>query len=274
MAGDGVVLPRVPVRAVTAHLTGWLTDEEIEVTRARIPSHMWDVEYELQEPSIEGRAIDAAKVVAAFDKTLGEWEGDAGEYIEVEAPDPDGVYVTGVDWAKSQDWTVVTTFRVDVRPWRCVAWIRLGRQPWPSMVAAYERRLSRFTPPPNDRTGYLRSSHDATGVGAVVDDYLEFEYQGQTPEPVVMVGQTRADLFSDYIAGIEDDAIRYPFIRWVFDEHRYCRVDDLVRSGRDFHPPDSVVAGAMAWRNREAVAGGVAAPVGAEQSSKWRRGGR
>jgi hypothetical protein len=32
---------------------GWLSEEQIEATRSRVPAAMWDAEYELQEPSPE-----------------------------------------------------------------------------------------------------------------------------------------------------------------------------------------------------------------------------
>lgn len=250
---------------------GWLSAAEVERTRATVPSAMWDIEYELGEPSIEGRAIDGEKVEALFDPDLGRFDGDVGQYIEIEEPDPDGVYVTGVDWAKKQDWTIIATFRTDVRPWRCVAWERLGRMPWPVMVRRYEERLRRFPPEVDDKRRILRTAHDATGVGGVVEDYLEYEQGGWQPEPVTLVGQTRSDIFTDYIAGIENDALRYPMIGFAYDQHRYCTLDDLFRTGHQFHAPDSFVAGAMAWFCRSSTGPvGTAGPATAESPSKFR----
>jgi hypothetical protein len=105
---------------------------------------MWATEYDLQEPSFEGRAIDQAKVEWAFDPSLGEVDGEENrEYIFEGAAPTRTPYVTGIDWAKEQDWTIIATFRTDVTPWRCVAWRRTGRRPWPVLVGYAEARMDR-----------------------------------------------------------------------------------------------------------------------------------
>ena len=250
---------------------GWLADDEIVSTKGRIPQHMWDVEYELQEPNVEGRAVDFEAIEEAFDPALGVFEGAEGELIVIEEPIDGAIYYTGVDWAKEQDWTVIATFRIrEDGVWLCVAWQRLGRRRWPVMVEAYEDRLSDYTPGVDDVRRQLTTAHDSTGVGDVIDDYLEFTKGGYTPDGIVMAGQRRAGLFSDYTAAIEDGAILYPRIRFAYDEHRYTTVADLYGSGRANHPPDSFVAGAMAWACRSTQAGIVAAPETAAATSKWR----
>ncbi len=253
------------------HVDGWLSDAEIEETRGRIPRAMWDTEYELQEPNVEGRAIDQEKVEAAFDANLGTFDGALDEYVEIEEPHPNATYAHGVDWAKTTDYTIIATFRTDVRPWVCVAWERTGRLPWPVMVAKFERRLRRYPPHVDSHTKTLSAAHDATGVGDVVDDYLDYELDDETPEGIKLVGARRGDLFSDYIAAIEDDAVRYPMIRWAYDEHRYVTRQDLYGTRREDHPPDSFVAGAVAWSRRTAVVVEAAAPRGERRTSPYRR---
>lgn len=249
---------------------GWLDDTEIEVTKGRIPRAMWLTEYELQEPNPEGRAIDPAKVEAAFDPTLGVFDGALDEHVEIEEPHPRGEYATGTDWAKDRDFTVIATFRTDVTPWVCVAWERTGRAPWPTMVRKLDVRLRRFPPRLDDRRRRIAAAHDATGLGDVIDDYLDYERGGYTPEGVKLVGTTRADLFADYVAAIEDDAVRYPRIKWAYDEHRYATRDDLFGSKQGDHPPDSFVAGALAYGTRSATVSTPTGPRRAESSSRWR----
>jgi hypothetical protein len=82
--------------------------------------------------------------------------------------------------------------------------------------------------------------HDATGLGNVIDDYITGDAEG-----VVMTGKDRDALFTDYILAIEKGEIEAPMIRFMEGEHKYATVDDLYGSG---HPPDSIVAGAMAYR--------------------------
>jgi hypothetical protein len=218
-------------KETSAKPDGWLSEAEIESKRNDVTAAMWDAEYDLQEPSPEGRAILPEKVQACFKKELGEFEGRLGEYIEVEKPVDGATYATGADWAKSQDFTIIDTFRTDVRPMRRVAWQRLGRMPYPLMIQKFDERVERF--PGN-------AAHDATGLGDVVDDYQTADAEG-----VNLRGQPRTDVFSKYITAIENESIVSPKIKYCEGEHKFCTNDDLFGAG---HPPDSFVAGAMAWK--------------------------
>lgn len=220
---------------------GWLTPQAVERKRETIPAHMWATEFELQEPSSDDRGFDSPAVGRAFDRDLGRFEGRAGERVIVERPVEGASYATGADWAKKKDWTIIATFRIDVEPWVCVAWERIGRMPWPQMIERFNRRL-------RDYGGH--AAHDATGVGDVVADYLDD--LDQRAEGVIMVGQKRAGMLTEYVGAIEDGAIRYPMNDFAYSEHLYCRVGDLYQSGKDFHLPDSVCAGALAWSLRAA----------------------
>lgn len=221
----------------TAQHPGWLTQAQVDRKRAEIPQHMWDTEYDLQEPSIEGRAIDTDAVERMFDKMLGTVDGEMHKEYIFEDPAKDGEYVTGVDWAKESDYTIITTWRVDVRPWRMVAFMRTGRKAWPAMVLNVEDRLKRYG-------GLL--AHDSTGVGNVVDDLIQ--YDRRKTHSIVMVGREREIIFNDYVSAIEQDELRCPNVLYMAAEHRYVTRDDLF--GRGGHPPDSVVSGALAWHVR------------------------
>jgi hypothetical protein len=239
---------------------GWLTQPEIDRKRKEVPQAMWEAEYELQEPSFEGRAFNTAAVEYAF----------AGEEIETDRwamkPMEHSLHVTGIDWAKEVDLTVMATFdtqAVEVtaqgeKVWHCVAWEYSSRVPWPAQVNRAEQRYRVYP-------GYL--AHDSTGLGNVLTDYFDADLRRKNREricDIVMsggsnnitgsvygkVGVNRTTLFSDYIAAIENGLIRYPRIKMPFDEHRYCSMNDLFGSG---HPPDSVVAGSMAWAMRAKV---------------------
>jgi len=212
--------------------TGWLTQTEIQRKRAEVTTVIWDVEYDLQEPSPESRAIQPDKVTATFDRSLGEYEGSVGERIIVEEPQEGAKYSTGADWAKEQDFTVIITFRTDVRPIRLVAFERTQRLPWPVMVGKYDARLERYG---------AKGAHDNTGLGDVIADFLQHQ---ATTTDVNMVGRARQDLLSNYIAAIEADDVRAPFIRFMEAEHRLASVDHVYGSK---HLPDSIAAGALAW---------------------------
>lgn len=231
---------------------GWLTHDEVERKRNEIAAHMWETEYDLQEPSFEGRAIDSAAVNACFDPALGvtdEFKWESATHQRPVHPR----YVTGVDWAKQKDRTVIATF--DARgddEWECVAWEALTRTPWPHMVGQAERRLRAYPPV---------FGHDATGLGNVVSDFFDptlvSRYKGNFKDVLMASGRARHDMFTEYVSAIESGKIRYPRIDLAYREHLYCGLEDLYGKG---HPPDSVVAGAIAWSLRGTGRRIVAAP--------------
>lgn len=231
---------------------GWLLPSEVARKRTEVTATMWNVEFDLQEPSPEGRAIQPEKVKAMFKAELGEFEGHNGEYIEIEPPMlvcrecgheqkkgnkceecndkiESALYSTGADWAKKQDWTVIPTLRYDVNPARVVAFERCGRLPWPVMVSKFNDRLIRYPG---------RGVHDGTGLGDVVNDYLKTRSVS-----FIMVGRARSDLLSNYIAAVERNEIESPEIKFMHDEHKYASVDDVYGSG---HLPDTIASMALA----------------------------
>lgn len=218
---------------------GWLSHEMVERKKLEVSSRMWEVEYDLQEPSFDGRAIDTQYVEAMFDYDLGVFVGDIDERIVIEEPQEGASYVTGVDWAKEKDYTVIRTFRTDVSPWIEVAFLRTGRKSWIEMVGDLNTRLATY--------GGI-CVHDATGIGNVVDDLIE--YERKKIKPVVLRGRERESVFTDYISGIEQYGIRSPRIQFPYSEHKYVTHKDLYGSG---HPPDSFIAGALAWSIRKKV---------------------
>ncbi len=237
-------------------MQGWLIPSEVERKRSEVTDAMWQVEYDLQEPSPEHRAIQPEAVEAMFDAKLGGYKGRSGEYIEVEPPafvcgkcglsaeqgeDPKcpncgrdvmvlAQYATGADWGKKKDWTIIITNRTDVKPARLVAFERCGRLPWPIMVEKFDKQVRRYD---------SRAAHDGTGLGTVVDDLLSVAATSFT-----MVGRARSDLLSNYIKAIESGEVVSPRIDFMYNEHKYASVDDVYGRG---HLPDTIAAGALAW---------------------------
>jgi hypothetical protein len=221
-------------------IDGWLTQDMIETKKLDVSKEMWRVEYELGEPAIEGRAFTTTAVEAMFDKSNGMYEGKPSEELIFQKPVNGVMYATGVDWGRKRDWTVIDTFRMDT--WERVAWMRVNKEDWPKMVQRVVRRLRMYP-------GHL--AHDATGLGDVVASLFpeDFRMKGQI-EDVIMNGAARSTLFAELIAAVEDGSLSSPYIDWARDEMVYCTHDDLFRAGVTFHPPDSVVAAAMAWSLR------------------------
>lgn len=232
-------------------IDGWLQTDEVERKRREISKRMWETEYDLQEPSFEGRAIDTDAVDAAFKRSLGEFEGEDGCVIRVEQPPedphPHGPYVTGVDWAKEKDWTVVCTWRTDEDPWRLVAFKRYNRKPWPVQVTRAEAQWFAYGG---------KFIHDATGIGNVVSDLLTGNPRHVTDQ--VLSGRERLAIFNEYISAVENGEVEMPFIEFMYNEHKYVTDDDLEGKG---HPPDSFVAAALGWHLRKKKRYKLGAPV-------------
>ena len=239
---------------------GWLTQSEVDRKRLEIPAHMWETEYDLQEPNFEGRAIDSAMVMLSFPEGMGIYSGE--EPVRAQMPG-EGKYITGVDWAKSKDYTIAATYKVtSFNPvkYECVAWQKMSRMTWPVMVGKVIEQWREYG-------GAL--VHDATGLGAVVDDLIKERVtprEAKMVKPVVMKGgEWRAALFSEYVAAIERQDIVSPRIDFAYREHLYVSNDDLYKSGG--HPPDTIVAGAIAWKARPKMRVQVALPQGIGKES-------
>ncbi len=252
---------------------GWLYGTEVKRKKLEVSDLMWNVEFELQEPSPEGRAIGAESVVLAFDPRYGEYEGHDAEYLEfpccpvyvrarqrrLEDPDEQPpptpcqshVYATGADWGQHRDMTVITTYRVDTGgAWWMVAFERindsegkLGRGFWPLVLGKLETRIRRFPG---------KSGHDATGLGQGLNGFLSEKVRAFTLSPTV-----RDPMLAAYVVGMEHGELIGPRVKWAYRGHLYTTNDDL-KSGQAGHVHDSVVAGAIAWK----VGGGVKTLLG------------
>ena len=228
---------------------GWLPKSYIDRTRQMVTKRMWEVEYDLQEPSFGSRAFDTEFVELMFSGYGDEPDHPArevykhhdiekGEQYEFEPPDKEhGEYVTGADWAKEKDWTVIVTMRVDCTPWRVVAYSRTRRKPYPYMVKLMNNRMERYP-------GH--GIHDGTGLGNVVNDYLD-----QRVESFIMSGRVRDDMLSEYVSAVENKQIIAPKIESAYTEHKYASLEDLYGRGKDYHLPDTVCAFALAWHKRQ-----------------------
>jgi len=240
---------------------GWLTEREVELKRAIIPNHMWQAEYDLQEPAFEGRAIDNDDLKWMFGAS-GHVLGENMKSYIFEDPVDGAEYVTGVDWAKQVDHTVVRTFRTDVVPWREVCFMRGTRRPYKQTVSYVNNRMKMYP-------GVL--VHDATGLGAVIDEYINVDTGESQVVPFIFTAASKTALFREFLSALESHAMQSPMIDWAMSEAQYCRLDDLFSSGSNFHPPDSIVAQALVWLGRSYRPRPTVAVSGvAEKHSYWR----
>jgi hypothetical protein len=246
-------------RETSNPIDGWLSEQTIERTKSIISEIMWKTEYDLQEPSFGGRAIDTDAVERCFDPDLGTFEGDNMVFCD---PVPGRYYTTAVDWAKHRDFTIIATFDTTETPWRCVAWQKVQKLPWPMLV---NKAIGQW------RLYGDKFVHDATGVGDVVHDLIKAEVTSSEWTKVKGVilggGRDRDTLYNDYIAAIEHDDIRYPRIVFPYNEHRYATPEALFTSRE--HTPDSIVVGALAWSQRKKAVTIVAPGGGRRSSNPW-----
>src|SRR5260370_533124 len=184
---------------------GFVTLEEVARKKQSVTAQQCNVEFELQEPAVENRAIDAEAVDAAFDPRRGAHAGGLGEGLLLEPPVEEARYATGADWGKSLDRTIIWTIRHDVRPARLVCYTHIAREAWPDMIALFNAQVQRYPG---------TACHDVTGIGTVIDDHLEVR-----TEAVNLVGFRRHNLFRDWIVAIESGDFLAPRIEYAYSQH-------------------------------------------------------
>lgn len=246
-------------RETSNPIDGWLTQTGIDRAKSVVSQHMWETEYDLQEPSFAGRAIDTDAVERCFVEEWGIFDGD--QYVFTDRQDGRH-YLTAVDWAKQRDFTIIATYDTTEHPWRCVAWHKVNKLPWPLLVGKAVKQWRMY----GDRL-----VHDRTGVGEFAHDEIRAQVTSgefaKVKGVVMGGGRDRDNLYNDYIAAIEHDDIRYPRINFAYNEHKYVTPDALFTSKE--HAPDSVVVGALAWSQRKKRVSTVSPGGGIRGSSPW-----
>lgn len=234
-------------RETSNPVDGWLDPDFIAQKKREIPAEMWRVEYELGEPSIGNRAFDSQKVEETF--SLPAPEGDQiikvqkdFEQYQLEDYRLDTDYVIAADWAKEQDFTVITVWKCSAMPMELVYYVRMRRRPYPVMIEYFNRIMRKYD---------AEAIHDATGLGNVVQDYLDTRARG-----FLMTGAKRDNMLTEYVNAVENGKVRAARIETIYKATLYCSVDDLYARGKEFHLPDEVCSSALAWHlvNKRAVA--------------------
>ncbi len=216
---------------------GWLTQATIDAKKLEIPAEMWRVEYELGEPSIGNRAFDTEAVEKTFSLPVApitEVKKERYEEYVFEEPVNDGVYVVAADWAKEQDFTVISVIRVDRQPHTLVHYRRVNRRPYPMMISWFNEVIDQYN---------AEAIHDATGLGNVVNDYIDVRAR-----KFIMTGEKRSNMLTEYVGAVERGYFTLPRIPTLYSAHKYCRTGDLYSGAtKDYHLPDEVCSMALAW---------------------------
>ena len=232
---------------------GWMTQRFIDSKRQTVSAQMWHTEYDLNEPAAGSRAFDLDKVEEYFIdypptvEEIHKGNGDHDVYVW-EQPQVNGLYAVGADWAKEQDKTVIAVVRYDVTPHRLVKLTRINRRPWDYMISLFNKDTQNY---------HAVAEHDGTGVGNVVNDFVDFS---DTTQKFVMVGRQRTQMLLDYITDFEHGRYRLPTIEKNLDHpgvtvnplyraHRSLTVADVYAPGKwNSHLPDDMAAMALAHR--------------------------
>lgn len=230
---------------------GWMSQDFIDAKRKTVSAQMWKTEYDLGEPSGASRAFDLDRLEEVFvpypKPVQVVHKGDSENVWIWELPVPSGVYAVGADWAKEQDMTVITVVRTDVFPKRLVKLTRINKRPYPVMIGMLNRDVEAY---------HAHGCHDRTGLGNVVEDYIEFN---DSVEGFTMIGRPRTQLLLDYVAAAEAGEYLLPtnVVRDEYDAdgrpvvleqleffkraHRATTVADVYAPGKwDSHLPDDV----------------------------------
>ena len=146
----------------------------------------------------------------------------------------DGHYVAAADWGKEQDYTVISVWRADREPFELVYYMRVNRRPYPQMIGWFNDAIQRYN---------ADAIHDGTGLGNVVNDYVDVRARGFT-----MTGEKRAAMLTEYVNAVEKGRLRAPRIKSMYLEHKYAQVGDLYSNSKEFHLPDTVSSSALAFK--------------------------
>ena len=218
-------------------IDGWLTQETIDQKKLEIPAEMWRVEYELGEPSIGNRAFDTDAVENMFSlpmEPLQKQEKQRFEEYTFEEPVGDGIYIAAADWAKEQDFTVISVIRLDLQPHTLVYYMRVNRRPYPAMIKWFNDAIERYN---------AEAIHDATGLGNVVNDYIDVRAR-----KFIMTGEKRSNMLTEFVGAVERGYFKFPRVASAFSALKYCRTGDLYSGAtKDYHLPDEVCSFALAW---------------------------
>lgn len=216
---------------------GWLSEKAIDEKKRVISKEMWRVEYELGEPSIGNRAFDSDAVEEVFCRPFEPIESqEAKDYEEYTfaAPERDGDYVIAADWAKEQDYTVISVVRIDRKPIEMAYWARFNRRPYPFMIDKFNKAMSRYN---------AQGEYDRTGLGNVVADYIDVRAHG-----FMMTGDKRSSMLSEYVNAFErPGTFAFPKIPSAYVAHKYAQVGDLYSASKEYHLPDEVCSLALGY---------------------------
>jgi hypothetical protein len=142
-------------------------------------------------------------------------DGSVESWIHPDASDI--TIVAGCDWAKKQDFTVLTCWDYSSFPFRCVGFLRFQGKRYTEQVVDVVRFLRNFK-------SVEILYHDKTGVGEAIDDILD-QVPGLVYKGIVFSTQSKSYMVNDLITSMEKKEVVYPWWPELLSEFDSFEVD-------------------------------------------------
>lgn len=115
----------------------------------------------------------------------------------------ESIVVSGCDWAKTRDYTVLTCWDFSKYPFRCKGFLRMNGKSYPDQILEVAKFLRKFK-------SCEVLFHDKTGIGNVIDDLLakipNLAYHG-----ITFSNANKAEMVNDLITACELHEIVFPW---------------------------------------------------------------
>lgn len=228
-------------RETHSSVGGHVSDADLERKKGEMTDLQWRNEVELHRPE----AGDLIFTPGVMDFLFA--QPDAGSPLrdqigidyEFIKPSSGDFFYTGADWAKSQDFTVISTFMENPDgPDRLACWAMRQKEPWPIMINYLNKRVGEYG---------LPASFDGTGMGGqMIEDHLQVAAH---PFDFARRRELHQN-YSDYITACESGEFLLPpipHLKKVYERLTREQVYESTRQSKKNHTPDAFVANALAY---------------------------
>lgn len=208
---------------LNAEDSGLFTPEELEKARKEMPARVY-----------------AQEMMCSFEESSASVFKNVNDCVAggLEAPKQDKTYVTGVDLAKVDDFTVLTTIERETR--RVVAWERFNRIDWSFQKEKILAHCQRYR---------SMAIVDATGLGdPICEDLIR---QGLSVFPFKISSGSKKELIERLMVAIEQRQITFPNLPVLIEElglyqYNVTESHNITYGAPDGSNDDAVISLALA----------------------------
>lgn len=187
-----------------------IPDSEIDSARDEVPDRVFKQEYLAQFLDDAGGVFERVR-----ERIVGDYDHDN--------TDGEGPYSIGVDFARHQDWTVITALD---GTGRLVGFERMRDVSWPQIQAAIERMHRQY-----GGWAYVDASRDNKIVA-------DLETAGIDVEPVKFTAQTKRDLIENLATQIEQEGLTIPEVPELINELQIFEYETTPAGNVRYHAPE------------------------------------